>query len=61
MKEQFILLLTQLENLADESFNSYAGTETKNADYYLEMGKCSAYGEACDLIKNILEDDSKRT
>ncbi len=48
---QSVLKLSKIINkLEDKSFKKYTGKE-KNADYFLEMGKCSAFGTADELIK----------
>ena len=45
-KEIYICCSTNI----DKRFKKYTGKE-KNADYFLEMGKCSAFGTADELIK----------
>jgi hypothetical protein len=41
-----------ISSLEEESYNNYVGTE-RNANHLLEMGKCNAYGNVLELIKEL--------
>ena len=53
MKEKIELLKEKLNKLSDENFKEYSGKE-HTADYFLHVGKADAFGEAVDLIDEIL-------
>mgnify|MGYP003629690045 CR=1 FL=1 len=46
-------LIKKLEELDSEYFNAYVGKD-KDADYYLNLGRCDAIGNIIELVKNDL-------
>ena len=48
--QSVLKLSKKISKLEDKSYKKYVGKD-KTSDYFLEMGKCSAFGIADELIK----------
>ena len=46
-------LIKKLEELDSEYFNAYVGKD-KDAEYYMNLGRCDAIGSVIELVKNDL-------